>query len=66
MVYLLVSELYLKSEHALNNWAYTMMSQMYVALPFASLNILTYQPEASYSIGVAYAGMLPLSELVIL
>lgn len=61
VVYLLVSELYLKSEHALNNWAYTMMSQMYVALPFASLNILTYQPEASYSIGVAYAGMLPLS-----
>ena len=59
VVYLLVSELYLKSEHALNNWAYTMMSQMYVALPFASLNILTYQPEASYSIGVAYAGMLP-------
>lgn len=33
VVYLLVSELYLKSEHALNNWAYTMMSQMYVALP---------------------------------
>lgn len=66
VVYLLVSELYLKSEHALNNWAYTMMSQMYVALPFASLNILTYQPEASYSIGVAYAGMLPLSVFVFL
>mgnify|MGYP000225932620 CR=1 FL=1 len=30
VVYLLVSELYLKSEHALNNWTYTMMSQMYV------------------------------------
>lgn len=56
VVYLLVSELYLKSEHALNNWAYTMMSQMYVALPFASLNILAYQPEASYSIGVALCG----------
>ena len=28
VAYLLVSELYLKSEHALNNWAYTMMSQM--------------------------------------
>ena len=47
VVYLLVSELYLKSEHALNNWTYTMMSQMYVALPFASLNVLAYQPEAS-------------------
>ena len=66
VVYLLVSELYLKSEHALNNWAYTMMGQMYVALPFASLNILAYQPEASYSIGVAYAGMLPFSVFVFL
>lgn len=66
VVYLLVSELYLKSEHALNNWAYTMMSQMYVALPFASLNALAYQPEVSYSIGVAYAGMLPLSVFVFL
>ena len=45
VVYLLVSELYLKSEHALNNWAYTMMSQMYVALPFASLNILATNPK---------------------
>lgn len=66
VVYLLVSELYLKSEHALNNWTYTMMSQMYVALPFASLNVLAYQPEASYSIGVAYTGMLPLSVFVFL
>ncbi len=66
VVYLLISELYLKSEHTLNNWAYTMMSQMYVALPFASLNVLAYRPEAAYSAGVAYTGMLPFSLFVFL
>lgn len=66
VVYLQVSELYLKSEHALNNWAFTMMSQMYVALPFATLNVLAFQPEASYSLGVAYNYMLPLSVFVFL
>ncbi len=66
VAYLLVSELYLKSPHALNNWAYAMMSQMYVALPFASLNALAYRPEASYSIGAAYSGILPLSVFVFL
>ena len=66
VVYLFISELYLKSAHALNNWAYTMMSQMYVALPFASLNALAYQPEAAYSIGVAYNCLLPLSVFVFL
>ncbi len=66
VTYLLVSELYLKSGHALNNWAYSMMSQMYVALPLASLNALAYRPEASYSLGTAYTGMLPLSVFVLL
>ncbi len=66
VVYLWVSELYLKSEHALNNWAYAMTSQMYVALPLASLNALAYRPEASYSLGTAYAGVLPLSVFVLL
>lgn len=66
VVYLLVSELYLKSEHALNNWAYTMMSQMYVALPLATLNVLAFQPESTYSLGVAYSGLLPLSVFIFL
>lgn len=66
IVYLLISELYLKSGHALNNWAFTMMSQMYVALPFATLNILAYQPETEYSVEVAYNGVLPLSIFVFL
>ncbi|MCD8318538.1 MAG: phosphatidate cytidylyltransferase [Paraprevotella sp.] len=66
VVYLMISELYLKSPHALNNWAFTMMSQMYVALPFALLNVLAFQPDAASSIGVVYNTMLPLSVFIFL
>lgn len=65
IIYLLVSELYLKKENPLNNWAYAMMSQIYIALSFAMLNVLAY-----HSIGnegelsnyqVQYNPILPLS-----
>lgn len=42
IIYLLVSELYLKKKNPLNNWAYAMMSQIYIALSFAMLNVLAY------------------------
>ena len=65
IIYLLVSELYLKKKNPLNNWAYAMMSQIYIALSFAMLNVLAY-----HSIGnegelshyqVQYKPILPLS-----
>ena len=43
MLYLVIEELYKKSETAIGNLAFTMMSQMYVALPFALLNILEFE-----------------------
>ncbi|MCF0202471.1 MAG: phosphatidate cytidylyltransferase [Bacteroidaceae bacterium] len=43
VIYLLVSELYLKAEKPIDNWAYTMMSQMYVALPLSMINVLAFQ-----------------------
>ncbi len=42
MVILLVSEIYSDSENTVNNLAYAMMSQIYVALPFACFNFLAY------------------------
>ena len=42
MIYLLVAELYLQRESPLNNWAYSMMSQIYVALPFSLLSLLEF------------------------
>ena len=35
IIYLMVAELYLKQEDPVNDWAYTMMSQLYIALPFS-------------------------------
>lgn len=43
VVYLLVSELYLKAENPIANWAYTMLSQMYVALPLSMINVLAFE-----------------------
>ncbi len=42
MIYLLVAELYLQREVPLNNWAYAMMAQIYVALPFALLSLVEF------------------------
>lgn len=61
LLYLLVSELYLKRPSPLGNWAFTMLGQMYVALPFALLNALAFQSVPHSSLGVEYRFMLPLS-----
>lgn len=43
IIYLMVSELYLKAKDPIANWAYTMMSQIYIALPFSLINVLAFQ-----------------------
>ena len=58
LIYLLVAELYLKQEDPIHDWAYTMMSQLYIALPFSLLNVLAFHP--------AYGAVLPLSMFVFL
>ena len=60
IVYLLVAELYLKAKDPINNWAYTMLSQMYIALPFSMLNVLAFPQSGIYSF------VLPLSVFVFL
>ena len=47
IIYLLVAELYLKAEDPINNWAYTMMAQLYIALPFSLLNVLAFRFDMS-------------------
>ena len=63
LIYLMVSELYLKQEDPVHDWAYTMMSQLYIALPFSMLNVLAFQSDAE---GVHYVWTLPLSVFVFL
>ncbi|MEG2331728.1 phosphatidate cytidylyltransferase [Bacteroides sp.] len=60
LLYLMISELYLKKEHPILNWAYSMMSQLYIALPFALLNVLAFQNDPNTH-SVSYNPILPLS-----
>ena len=47
IIYLLISELYLKQDDPIQDWAYTMLSQMYIALPFSLLNVLAFTANSS-------------------
>ena len=64
IVYLLVAELYLQQEDPIQDWAYTMLSQMYIALPFSLLNVLAFTAAPSGS--VSFNTLLPLSVFVFL
>lgn len=63
IVYLFVSELYTRNEDALADWAYTMLGQMYIALPFSTINILAFQDNSGM---VEFYAILPLSIFVFL
>jgi phosphatidate cytidylyltransferase len=58
IIYLMVAELYLKAKDPINNWAYTMFSQLYIALPFSLLNVLAFRSNG-YEIHYTY--LMPLS-----
>lgn len=64
VVYLLVSELYLKQANPINNWAYTMLSQMYIALPFSMINVLAFRSTPNGN--VTFEWLLPLSLFIFL
>lgn len=65
LLYLLISELYLKKENPILNWAYSMFSQLYIGLPFALLNVLAFHNDPEYS-SVSYKSILPLSVFIFL
>lgn len=47
LIYLLVSELYLQQKNPINNWAYSMMSQLYIALPFSMMSLIAFTTSMS-------------------
>lgn len=65
IVYLLICELYTGTKNAVNTWAYTMLGQLYVAMPLALVNILAFEmaPDGS---GARYDMLLPLSVFIFL
>ena len=64
IIYLLIAELYLKQDDPIQDWAYTMLSQMYIALPFSMLNVLAFTSDSSGV--VVFNTLLPLSVFVFL
>lgn len=64
IIYLFISELYLKGENAVNNWAYTMLSQMYIALPYSTINILAFNAAPDGNVHFNY--IIPLSIFIFL
>lgn len=63
IVYLFIAELYTKAQNPINNWAYTMLAQMYIALPFSTINVLAFRATGD---GVVYNYLLPLSVFIFL
>ena len=63
LIYLMVAELYLKQEDPVHDWAYTMMSQLYIALPFSLLSVLAFRSVGS---DIVYTWHVPLSVFVFL
>ena len=63
IIYLMVAELYLKQEDPIGDWAYTMFSQLYIALPFSLLNVLAFR-SSGYDIQYTY--LAPLAVFVFL
>lgn len=64
VIYLLIAELYLKQEDPVQDWAYTMLSQMYIALPLSLLNVLAFTANGSGM--VSFNTLLPLSVFIFL
>lgn len=64
VIYLLIAELYLRQDDPIHDWAYTMLSQMYIALPLSLINVLAFTTNGSGL--VSYNTLLPLSVFIFL
>lgn len=58
ILFILISELYLKRSNPISNWAFTFGGQLYVALPFALLNLIAFRGDTGYN------ALLPLAVFV--
>lgn len=64
IVYLFVSELYTGNKNAISDLAYSMLAQLYIALPLSMVSVLAFQQVPSQ--GLAYFYLLPLSVFIFL
>lgn len=64
IVYLFVSGLFTCNKNPVADWAYTMLGQMYIALPLSMINILAFEVDGQW--GVSFDPLLPLSIFIFL
>lgn len=64
IIYIFVSGLFTRNEDPVNDWAYSMMSQMYIALPLSCISVIAFREMPG--IGVEYNALLPLSIFIFL
>lgn len=64
IVYLFIAELFTKAANPISNWAYTMLAQMYIALPFSMIVVLAFSPSSDSE--AVYNYLLPLSVFIFL
>lgn len=65
LLFLPISELYLKHKDPLKSWAYAFASQLYIAIPFSLLNVMAYHFNA-FENKMDYNWILPLSIFIFL
>ena len=65
ILYLFISELYLKHNNPIEDWAYTMLGQMYIAMPFSLINLMAFGIVDQYS-EPSYNWLLPLCLFIFL
>lgn len=63
VIYLLIAELFAKNPQPVDTWAYTMLSQMWIAMPLSTINILAFPATNGEP---AFSFVLPLSVFVFL
>ena len=68
IMYLLISELYFDRKNNIQNWAFALMSQIYIALPFALLNTMSFvnMPESCFLPQLVYYYWYPLALFIFL
>lgn len=64
IIYLFISGLYTKSGDSVSDWAYTMLSQMYIALPLSMINVVAFRQATDGQNYYYY--LLPLSIFIFL
>lgn len=64
LIYLFISEMYTRPGDAIHDWAYSALSQFYIAIPFASICVLAFRHTPDGAVNYHY--LLPLSVFIFL